>query len=988
MTDNLPIRNAVFSPKNQTFVATWNVRTLNQTGNLAQLLREFDEYRLDILGISEVRWLGTGRMTSGNKTVLHSGHENRHERGVGFVLSGRAAKALEGWNPVSDRIISARFVTRHTRITIIQTYAPTEDSNDDTKNDFYELLQDTIDNAPRRDLKIVLGDFNAKIIGNRCGFESTVGPFASSEELSNNGERLISFCDHNELCIGNTYFQHRQIHKKTWRSPDGRTLNEIDHVCISRRWRSSLQDFRVLRGADIGSDHYMVRAVVKLKLKKIRSTPFARPFAVEKLKDPNLASRLALEMRNRFDALEEITNLEDEWTAIRDTIKVCAEEVVGRRRGKRKEEWIKDSTWQKIDERKYAKLQREQVKTSRELEEAKRRYTELDRLVKKSCRDDKNDWLIRKGAEAQYAADHGDSKTLYRIVRELTGNRSNSNVPIRDKNGRLLSSSDEQNQRWLEYFRDILNQPSPSTTYCFDNTDPVEQLEVNTGYITKEEVSAAIECLKNRKSPGLDEISAELLKAGSTVVVEKLVKLFNRCWSQGEVPEDWRRGVIVKIPKKGNLSDCSNWRGITLLSVPGKTFCIVLLRRICTAIDGRLREEQAGFRSGRSCSEQIFTLRNIIEQCVEYGQPLVINFVDFKKAFDSIHRESLWAILKTYGVPQSFISIFKNLYLNSSCCVRTDTGYTPFFQIDTGVRQGCILSPILFNVCLDFVMRETMKEVRAGISWHDRSRLTDLDFADDIALIAEDENKLQQVTTCLSREASMIGLRISACKSKVMKVGFDQTQLNISVDDTTLETVGNFFYLGSTITHNGDAEMEVRIRIAKAAAVFRRLQPLWASSSISQNIKLRLYYSIVIPTALYASETWKSTASLVKRLNAFHQRCLRRIMKIRYTDHVTNEEVLRRCGSNCLHVVVAQRRLRLAGHILRMAQQRVSRVAMNWIPPGAKRGRGRPRNTWRRTFENDLKTINVSRSEGEMIAQDRQQWKNLVARCALQHGRN
>ncbi|XGW15603.1 hypothetical protein V3C99_001228 [Haemonchus contortus] len=258
-------------------------------------------------------------------------------------------------------------------------------------------------------------------------------------------------------------------------------------------------------------------------------------------------------------------------------------------------------------------------------------------------------------------------------------------------------------------------------------------------------------------------------------------------------------------------------------------------------------------------------------------------------------------------------------------------------------------------------MRETMKKVRAGISWHDRSRLTDLDFADDIALPAEDENKLQQR------------------KSKAMKVGFDQTQLNISVDDTTLETVGNFTYLGSTITHNGDAEMEVRIRIAKAAAVFRRLQPLWASSSISQNIKLRLYYSIVIPTALYASETWKSTASLVKRLNAFHQRCLRRIMKIRYTDHVTNEEVLRRCGSNCLHVVVAQRRLRLAGHILRMAQQRVSRVAMNWIPPGAKRGRGRPRNTWRRTFENDLKTINISRSEGEMIAQDRQQWKNLVA---------
>ncbi|PIO74748.1 hypothetical protein TELCIR_03237 [Teladorsagia circumcincta] len=142
---------------------------------------------------------------------------------------------------------------------------------------------------------------------------------------------------------------------------------------------------------------------------------------------------------------------------------------------------------------------------------------------------------------------------------------------------------------------------------------------------------------------------------------------------------------------------------------------------------------------------------------------------------------------RTYGVPQPFISIFKNLYLDSSCCVRTDTGYTPFFQIATGVRQGCILSPILFDICLDFVMKKTMEKVRTGISWSGQNRLTDLDFADDIALLAEDESKLQQVATCLDNEANMTGLRISAHKSKVMKVGFDRAQLNIIVDDTILE---------------------------------------------------------------------------------------------------------------------------------------------------------------------------------------------------------
>jgi len=127
----------------------------------------------------------------------------------------------------------------------------------------------------------------------------------------------------------------------------------------------------------------------------------------------------------------------------------------------------------------------------------------------------------------------------------------------------------------------------------------------------------------------------------------------------------------VTLPEKGNLSDCNNWRGITLLSSPGKAFCNVLLNRLKDKVDRILRQEQAGFRGGRSCSEQIFTLRNIIEQSIEFQSPLLINYIDFKKAFDSIHRETLWNIVRSYGVPEKYINIFKSLYRKSSCCVRT-----------------------------------------------------------------------------------------------------------------------------------------------------------------------------------------------------------------------------------------------------------------------------------------------------------------------------
>jgi len=116
--------------------------------------------------------------------------------------------------------------------------------------------------------------------------------------------------------------------------------------------------------------------------------------------------------------------------------------------------------------------------------------------------------------------------------------------------------------------------------------------------------------------------------------------------------------VVIKLPKKGSLKDCNNWRGITLLSTPGKVFSRVLLNRLQDAVDCTLRDEQTGFRKGCSCTEQIFTLRNIIEQSLEHQQDLIINFVDFKKAFDSVYRPSLWKILTYYGIPDRFINIF------------------------------------------------------------------------------------------------------------------------------------------------------------------------------------------------------------------------------------------------------------------------------------------------------------------------------------------
>src|SRR6218665_1535396 len=176
-------------------------------------------------------------------------------------------------------------------------------------------------------------------------------------------------------------------------------------------------------------------------------------------------------------------------------------------------------------------------------------------------------------------------------------------------------------------------------TCCEDLEDleDIEELEIDKGDVSKEEIQRAIKNLKNRKAAGSDKICPEMIKYGGKEMLEQLTRLYNKVWRLGRVPKEWRNGIIIPFPKKGDIRECSNWRGITLLSTPGKIMATVILNRMRDAIDEKLRQEQAGFRPGRSCCEQIFTLRQIIEKMM-WQTPAVINFEDFRKAFDSVHK--------------------------------------------------------------------------------------------------------------------------------------------------------------------------------------------------------------------------------------------------------------------------------------------------------------------------------------------------------------
>ena len=292
----------------------------------------------------------------------------------------------------------------------------------------------------------------------------------------------------------------------------------------------------------------------------------------------------------------------------------------------------------------------------------------------------------------------------------------------------------------------------------------------------------------------------------------------------------WKQGLIVKIPKKGDLTECGNWRGITLTSVPSKIFGRVLIDRIRDGVNNKLRDEQAGFRKGRSTVEQIFVLRNIVEQAVEWQSTLYITFVDFEKAFDSVYRESLWKIMASYGILHTILKMVQILYEDSECAVIDEGVESDWFKVKTGVKQSDVMSGFIFLLVVDWIMKKTTEGKNTGIRWRFMNKLEDFNFADDIALLSSNLKHMQTKTTQLNKYASRTGLKINKKKTEVLRINSINNS-SIIIDDHYLKEVDKY----------------ISSRICKARISYMKLKQVWNSNKYSLRTKIRLFSSLVIP---------------------------------------------------------------------------------------------------------------------------------------------
>ena len=271
------------------------------------------------------------------------------------------------------------------------------------------------------------------------------------------------------------------------------------------------------------------------------------------------------------------------------------------------------------------------------------------------------------------------------------------------------------------------------------------------------------------------------------------------------------------------------------------------------------------------------------------------------------------------------------LYEDSECAVLDEGEESEWFKVNTGVKQGDVMSGFIFLMVVDWIMRNTTAGNKTGIRWNFTSKLEDLDFADDIALMSSRYTHMQTKTRQLNQFGARTGRRINKKKTQVLRINSKCKNRILIIDDQELKEVDKYNYLGANVSKQGGSGDDIVKKIRKARVSFMKLKQILSSNIYSLRSKLRLFNTLVQPV-LYGSETWKINEGDNRKIHFF--KCLRRILQIRWLYIVSNQDILAKTKLKTISTEVKLRRWKWVGHILRMDKNSKCEKALTWTPGG------------------------------------------------------
>ena len=428
------------------------------------------------------------------------------------------------------------------------------------------------------------------------------------------------------------------------------------------------------------------------------------------------------------------------------------------------------------------------------------------------------------------------------------------------------------------YFSELCSQSTtlqnPTHTYAFSQhySCTVDELDKE---ISITEVEHAIKLLKCDKSPGQDNVLNECIKYGGVWITHIIARLFNHLYNLGEFPDQWSKGLIVPIYKKGDKQQPANYRPITLLSSLCKLYTSILCRRITEwATENYVfSEAQFGYRPTYSTVDACFTLNLLVNRNVSNNRKLCCAFIDFSTAFDSVCRNILYEKLKEYGMSTKMLRMIMAIYKNVTSSVKINNMHTDSFTCSDGLRQGDSLSPVLFAMSIN--------DLSQRLSEVDKDKNMDiLLYADDLAILADSREMLQKKLDILHTYCRENNLTVNISKSKVIIFNSRKHTTPFIYNDCILQEVDSFKYLGMAFNRQGNLKYSQTMLVQQAIRARAILETyLRKHKHMPVNIVFELFDTLIKPILLYACEIWGS--KMGKEIEIMHISFIKSVLGVK-----------------------------------------------------------------------------------------------------------
>lgn len=536
------------------------------------------------------------------------------------------------------------------------------------------------------------------------------------------------------------------------------------------------------------------------------------------------------------------------------------------------------------------------------------------------------------------------SRDFWRLLERSLGSQLTPWGSVQDKEGNLLDPlSAGYLPRWREYYHSLgaagpnlaqsplwnqVNDEVNSSSFFADPENDLGRLASLNSALSFDEVSEALKGLPNYKAIGADGFSNEVLKAMGPAA---LFGAMTQVWNSEICPSDWSLAIIHPLPKPGDPTNLGNTRGISLLSCTSKLFEAVLNRRLAEFLEtGKLLlPEQGGFRATRECPEHVTTLYETVRRRKVAGQKTYLGFIDFAKAFDTVWRSGLLWKLHRIGVRGKMLRMIAALYKNTEAFVRVDGKYTTTFPIELGVRQGGILSPLLFlvyiNDILDRMKAEGIGVLVPGIARENPfspviPKLSGLLWADDVVLLADSPEQLAKAFAYIDQWCREWGMSVNAKKSNVMVIGPDPAKDHaelVELCNTSPFTLGGgvvhpakcYKYLGVQVSYDLSWDDALNARLDATRKVIFVKSRILRNADLAVDLRRRYFETVVTPVALWGSELWGNDKKVCARVDRELGTALRMILGM--SASASRRALAWELGVAPVHLRVAARRVRL-----------------------------------------------------------------------------